>query len=246
MKKLMGYLAQNGLVIIQGLMIPVALTAMAWQYLTWPFGKVPDEILAMARASCSGTFTTENCDHFVNKAGKTYVEPSNQYTKMIGGEKWDCAEIKAYFISPELDKCYNSYSEWKKYPERQKNGFRGERSIRVASIEMAYIKRGNRYDVKYLSPVKFHIDEWEYANTPSLALCGRSALLGALENYCTDKKISSSIRRGDINAGSIEMTNSPQYPLQIKVTFRTADSLTERGPVIILFSSKDEEWTSYK
>ena len=169
---------------------------------------------------------------------------------MINGEKWNCAEIKAYFISPELDKCYNSYSEWKKYPKRQTSGFIGKRSVRVASIELAYIKRGNRYDVKDLSPVKFHIDEWEYANTPSLASEGRAHLLGALENvlskYCTDKKISSYVRRGDIKTGSVETTNSPQYPLQIKVTFRTADSLTEIGPVIILFSSKDETWTSYK
>lgn len=180
------------------LMIMLAMACILFEASAWPFGSnVPDEILAMARASCSGKFTAENCEHFVNKAGKTYVEPVNQYTKMINGEKWNCAEIKAYFISPELDKCYNSYSEWKKYPKRQTSGFIGKRSVRVASIELAYIKRGNRYDVKDLSPVKFHIDEWEYANTPSLASEGRAHLLGALENvlskYCTDKKISLNI-----------------------------------------------------
>ena len=71
------------------LMIMLAMACILFEASAWPFGSnVPDEILAMARASCSGKFTAENCEHFVNKAGKTYVEPRRVLTiSQKGGAK---------------------------------------------------------------------------------------------------------------------------------------------------------------
>ena len=164
----------------------------------------------------------------------------NTYNRKFKGENWNGVDITFYYVSPSLGESspWNEASK-KINPWGRRNKF-SNHSVRAFSGKLAYIKRGSRYDIEYISgndivsnpgqsfyPVPYL---WQYKTIkiPKNGSSYSQSLGEVIKGYCSRAGINGKPWMGYEITNVTKNENEALFPYKGICKFQTVTATTEQ------------------
>ena len=168
-------------------------------------------------------------------------EVKNAFTRKIDGEDWTGVDVKLYCVLPSLGRdC-----PWSEASKEVNSGYyynRNQHSVRVFESEFSFIRRGNRYDLKYSGrPAKPLTSEWQFRNPPEHNRFSGN-LSKVIRTYCERNNIENRFPFATGEVKDIRLSEDDDR----KVDFPYIGTYELDGrKITLLWSAGAEDWYGY-